>query len=253
MITVSVKAEGLDTLVKQFAAPEKQVRFASMVALNRAAFTAADATKGEMRKVFERPTPWVIGGVQYMKATKDRLVAQVDFNAWKNTAVAVEKVLDAEIKGGNRRGKRFERALQAAGVLPAGMMIVPGSAAQLDSYGNMSPGQISQVLAWFKAFGATGHKANLTAKGKSRLAKDKKSGRGFAYFALQRQRGSLLPGIYQRFQLGHGSAIKPVMIFIRPPRYAKRLDFYGVGEKIARAEFDKEFPKALDEALRTAR
>lgn len=254
MITVQVKAEGLDTLVKQFAAPEKQVRFATMVALNRAAFSGAEATKAEVRKVFDRPTPWVVGGVRYLKATKERLRAQVDFDFWGNKqGVTVAQVLAAEIQGGNRRLKRFELALQRIGVLPPGMAAVPGSAAKLDSYGNMSAGQINQILSFFRAFGEQGYKANMTAKGRAALAKGKKGAHGFAYFALTQQKNGLPPGIWQRFARGQGSTIKPVLIFVHTTRYTKRLAFYEVGQKAATEAFRREFPAALDQAMRTAR
>ena len=43
------------------------------------------------------------------------------------------------------------------------------------------------------------------------------------------------------------------MIFVNKTSYKRRLDFYGLAEKVARAEFDAQFPTMLDEAMRTAR
>lgn len=248
---------------------EKQVKHATVVALNRAAFSGMMAVKKEIGQVFNGPTPWIRNSVRYTKATKSaRLVggvsiggasvmtATIDFDAWGNKqGVTAAHILNAEIYGGKRRNKRHEVALQKAGILPAGMGIVPGDAAVLDQYGNMSAGQIVQIMSWFQAFGEQGYRSNMRDGGK-RLARDnKKTGaKGFAYFALQKPHGKLLPGVYQRFDFGKlGSAVKPVMIFVRMPSYKRRLDFYGIAARVAQAEFDKEYPIALAEAMRTAR
>jgi hypothetical protein len=67
---------------------------------------------------------------------------------------------------------------------------------------------------------------------------------------LQKRKGKLLPGIYQRFATGFGSAIKPVIVFINPPNYRKRFDFYGVGMKAARERFVESFDRYLTQMLK---
>ena len=235
----------------------KQVTFATVVALNRAAYVGAEATKDEMRKVFSSPTNWVIGGVRYVKARKDRLYSQVDFDFWGNKQqVTVEQVMKAEVYGGQRSAKRFESALRYAGVLPAGQYVVPGEAAKLDTNGNMQAGQIVQILAWFQSFQEQGYKANMTDKTKRRLGKDNKrtGAKGFQYVLIRRDnRSGLHPGIYQKITFALGSSLKPVMIFVASADYRQRLDFYGIAAKAAGQEFGRAFPIALDEAIRTAR
>ncbi|MDR1276395.1 MAG: hypothetical protein LBL72_08475 [Candidatus Accumulibacter sp.] len=256
MIEMKIDSSGLMKLKAKIVDMGKQTRFAAMRAINAAVREGAEKTKSEMRRVFDRPTPWVVGGVRYKKADKIRLEGAIDLDYWGNKqGVAVDQVLRAEIGGGGRRLKRHEIALQRAGILPRGMAIVPGDAAKKDAFGNMSAGQIVQIIAYFRVFGEQGYKANIDDKGRKRLATDKrKSGqRGFVYFALRAPRGKLPPGIYQRFQSAFGSAIKPVMIFVRAPTYRRRLDFYGVAGKAALAEFDRSFPKFFDEAMKSAK
>lgn len=255
VITVKVDTSGLLKLKSELEGKGKQVAFAASRALNAAAFKATQDTSKEIGRVFDKPTPWVLRSVRYTKATKQKLEATVDFDFWGNKqGVTVSQVLRAEISGGQRRLKRHEIALQRAGILPPGQAIVPGDAAKMDQYGNMSSGQIVQIMAWFRSFGEVGYKANMTDKTRKRLAKDKRNGqRGFAYFVLHQRHGKLLPGVYQRFDMGFGSAIKPVMIFVPLPKYRRRLDFYGLAEKSARAEFSAQFPVMLAEATRTAR
>ncbi|CAG4883801.1 conserved protein of unknown function [Georgfuchsia toluolica] len=257
MLKIKVDTSGLMRLRAEIEGKAKQVRYATMRSLNAAAYKASQDTAKEIARVFDRPTPWVLRSVRYVKATRDRLEASVDFDFWGNKqGVTVSQVLNAEIHGGGRRLKRYEVALQRAGILPAGMAAVPGAAAKMDQYGNMSSGQIVQIMAWFQSFGEQGYKANINQKGRNRLMRGSKRGAapGFAYFVLKQRQGKLLPGIYQRFNFSAwGTAVKPVMIFVRIPQYRRRLDFYGLAEKSARAEFDAQFPRQLDEAMRTAR
>lgn len=250
---IDVNIDGLDALKASLRGlSDKKIKVAAVAALNSAAYVGAEATKKAIAQAFDRPTPWVMGGVRYVKARKDKLEAMVDFDKWGNkTNVTVAKVLNAQIFGGQRKYKRHEIALQRAGILPSGMAIVPGPAALKDQYGNMPASQIVQIVSWFRAFGEQGYKANSTDKTRARLGKDKKTGaKGIQYFALQKRHGNLTPGIYQRITFAAGSAVKPVMYFVRMPTYKRRLDFYGIAEKAALAEFNREFPRYLDQLLK---
>lgn len=247
---LSVNTQGVSELKLRLAGLERKIRVATVAALNDAAYLGSRKTADAVAGVFDRPTAWVRGSVRYTKARKDKLEATIDFDKWGNkTNVTVEKVLQAEIFGGRRKLKRHEIALQRAGILPPGMAIVPGSAAQIDAYGNMAASQIVQIVSYFKAFGEQGFRANMRDGGK-RLAKDKRAGaKGFVYFLLTKRHGKLLPGIYQRFSFAAGSAIKPVMIFIRPPSYKKRLDFYEIVQRSAGPEFERAFNQYAQQFL----
>lgn len=253
---ISVKFNGLDRLRSMAQSHEKQVQYASMIAINNVAFRARDAVVDRMRQVFSNPTPWVLGGTRVKKATRATLQATVDLDFWGNKqGVSVEKILDAEIHGGLRGAKRHEVALARAGILPKGMRIVPGSAAQIDRHGNMTSAQIVQIISYFQGFGEQGYKANMGERGMASMARGKKKSgtRGFVYFALKKPHGKLLPGVYQRFDFGIGTAVKPVMIFVSRAQYRQRLDFYAVAQRVVERDIDAEFTKALAQAMRTAR
>lgn len=251
---ISIHMDFKDIITKLENVAPKQVEFAVMTTLNKAAYEASQAIRKEVGRVFDRPTAWVLGGVRYTKATRSRLLAKVHLDSWGNKqGVTVEKVLAAQIDGGARRPKRFESALSRAGVLPRGMVVIPGAAAARDAYGNMSAGQIVQILSWFKAFGEQGYSANMRDGGK-RLGRDNRrtGARGFAYFALKARRGKLAPGIYKRYQIGFGSAVKPIMIFAQKAAYRRRLDFTGVGLRAANEVIERELMAAIDRAVDTA-
>lgn len=227
-------------------------------AISRALTETAKAVKKDltalMEKEFDRPTRYTLNSLFMQGATKNNLQAVV----WlKDTggSTPASKYLGPQIYGGDRNLKRFESALKKIGILPDGMMIVPGAGAQLDQHGNMRAQQIIQILSYFRAFGQQGYSANITDKKKARIAKgSKRTGqRGFAYFAGSPGGGKLPLGIYQRFSFSWGSVLKPVMIFVKPPKYMKRYHFFEKAEQVIAIEFPKRFEEALRNALATAR
>lgn len=231
---------------------QKQVNFATRVALTRTAVKAKEAEEREMRDVFRNPTPYTLSSVYVRPATARRLEATVMLKDESTKAVPAATYLRAQIDGGKRVQKRFERALQAIGVMPRGYRAVPGGGAKLDAYGNMSRGQIVQMLAYFKAFPEGGYKANMTEAGRSRLARGSKRQAGFAYFVGRP--GDRLPlGVYQRVRFAMGTSLKPVLIFVRSAVYQERFDFKYVAELAVKREFAPQFARAFEEAKRTAR
>jgi hypothetical protein len=159
------------------------------------------------------------------------------------------------VYGGQRKLKAFERSLQRVGLLPSGMAAVPGKAARLDAYGNMSRGQITQILSYFKAFGEQGYRANITDKRKESMAKGNKRtrARGVSYFVGRPNGGRHPSGVWQKTNFGEiGSAIKPIIIFVNRPAYRKQLDVPGIAERVIRSRFASELSMAVAQARRTA-
>lgn len=247
---------------------DNKIKAATVAALNDGARAGYDAARAEMQRVFDRPTPWALGGARYVKATKQKIESSIDFDKWGNKqGVTVEKVLTAQIEGGQRKAKRHEVALRSLLAMPRDMLAVPGAGAEIDRYGNMSSGQIRQIQAFFGAAELfAGVTANSTAKTRAKLAKDNKrtGARGFEYFVVAdgtfrtwsrgdgkaQGRRRMQPGIYKRTFTGFGSAIIPVIIFVKRANYQRRFDFYGVGTSAAQKQIDISFDKYLDQMLR---
>jgi hypothetical protein len=245
-------SDAISTLTALARAGEKQVRFATRVALTKTAKKAEAAEVREMRDVFKSPTPFTLSSVFVQPATSTRLEATVKLKDASMKAVPASKYLAPQIDGGQRGLKRFEKALTGIGVMPVGYRAVPGQGARIDSYGNMSRGQIVQILAFFRAFPEMGYKANMTDKSKARLARGSKRAQGFAYFVGTP--GDRLPlGVYQRVSFARGTAIKPVLLFVRSAVYQSRFDFEYVVNKTVETEFAGEFATAFIDAQRTAR
>lgn len=234
--------------IRQLSARRDQVPFATAVALTRTAVKVKEAEYNEMRDVFDRPTPYTLNSLYSRGATKQNLEAVVWLKYDTSKGTPADKYLLPQIRGGSRPLKRFEVALRSVGALPSGYFAVPGSAAALDAYGNMKPSQIVQILSYFRAFPEAGYHANITAKRKQKLGRQ-----GIAYFVGAPGDGKLPLGVWMRRSFSHGSAIKPILIFVKSVLYAERFDFNYVAQKTVQREFSGQFSRALAEANASAR
>jgi folate-binding Fe-S cluster repair protein YgfZ len=234
-VGVNVKLD-VARLKKGLMLQQSQVRFATAVALTRTAKVAEQEIKRKIDEVFDNPTPFTRNSTYVTPATKDRLWSEVKIKDEAMKAIAPIKWLAPQ---------RSEDLLRKAGILAPGMFMVPAAGVKLDRYGNMSRGQLQQVLSQVQAQRDT--LANQTARSKRR-----NKGRS-QYFALRVQRGKLRPGIYQRFSFAHGSAVRPVFIFVKQPKYMVRLPFHAIAQKVVDAQFSYQFRKAMLMAVRTAR
>lgn len=240
----------------------RQVEIAAQRALLKTARLVREAEVAEMSKVFDRPTRWTLNSFN-VKLDKSAWSARVEVKDgyWHRA----DNYLNTQIVGGGRKEKAFELALRRRGVLPDGWRAVPGEKAVLDAYGNMSVGQIKQILSWFdSAEPHAGSTQNMGQKGRDKKRKGTRSKRGFEYFAASpghrltrrvRAVQNLQPGIYKRtfFSFvgargGRLSAIEPIIIFVKSSQYQSRLDFYGVGRRTVEENFSREFAAAFNRA-----
>lgn len=207
----------------------------------------------EMRNVFDRPTPYALGGLRIEAASPTRLDAAVMVRGKPDVSgagIPAESFLRAEIEGGARRQKKSEVALQKAGVLPMGWRTVPGQGARLDGFGNMSRGQIVQILSYFQAFPVDkGYRANSTVATRTRLKKGTKRKLGFEYIAVAPGVKGLRPGVWERVALGAGRGVRPILLFVKATAYRKRLDFFGVVNRSVDANLGTQFDRELSKAI----
>jgi hypothetical protein len=256
MIQITVKSD-LEATVSQWARViGDQMPYATALALTRTAKAAKTEVERQLPSLIDRPTPYTMRGFRLYPATKRKLLAEVDFRESFGTGTHARDYLAPLVYGGPRKMKAFEKSLQRTGLLPAGHGAVPGSAAKIDAHGNMSRGQIVQILSYFKAFGEQGYSANVTDQRKAALAKGRRrtGQRGISYFVGRPGNGRLPLGVWQRTSFGAlGSAIKPVVLFVTQPRYRQQVDVPGIAQRVVQQRFAEELRKAIDQAQRTAR
>jgi hypothetical protein len=250
VISISVK-HNIDEVMLSLRNTHVKTNQAAAWAINETLVKAKDETVAEMRRVFQAPTPWTLNSMRVRRAGPNKLEGTIYFRDEAGKGTPAAKYIQHQIAGGSRQMKRFERALRALLVLPDGYVAVPGDAAVIDAYGNMSVGQIKQILSYFNASEMkSGYTANTTAAKRERMRRGTKTKRGIEYFVGRPGNGRLPFGIYQRITqfARHGdsaSAIKPLLIFLKGAHYQRRLDFNGVIDRAIAKHWNVEFRRAL--------
>ena len=204
---------------------QEQSRFASAQALDRTAAGVKDDITAALPRVFKSVVPFTSRALYVSRATKSSLTAAV---AAKPKQAAY---LYREIVGGPR-DPAIEKLF--AGVLPAGMFIVPTEFSKVTSQGKVS-------LAWAR-------KLVTELVGSTSLVKKRRRVATPIPFIVVGD-SKLHPGIW----ITQGAKTVPLLLFVKQPRYAKRFSFYELARESAQRRFPDEFRKALREAMASAR
>ncbi|WP_145517787.1 hypothetical protein [Yersinia mollaretii] len=211
----------------------REIPFALALSATRTAQRAQAAIKQEISRVFDRPTPWILNSTYVLAASKKDPRAVVYAREWGGTPAPT--TLTPQIEGGQRSYKRSEGHLRNAGYLPNGWQVAPGPGVRKDKYGNISRGQIQQILSGLRAH----HDPQQNMK----------SGQRSEYFVVRPgQRSALQPGVWLRV----GRQPSLVLTFISPPVYQQRLDWYGVAQRAGETYLLDELTKAVDDILSKA-
>lgn len=252
MLTIKLDTSAITATLQ---ATQGKIERCTAIALTKTAQHAQKAVIAKMPQVFDRPTPFTLRGTRVKPANykTGRMQASVEFKTDVSKGTPAEKYLEAEVFGGRRRLKRFEVALQRIGVLPAGMMVAPGSAVALDAFGNIPARVIVQTLSYLQAFGEQGYRANTTAEKRAKLKKHTRTRDGWELFVVRAgekpRRGgkALQPGIWRRRIItGFGSSIQPWMMFIQAPTYRTRLPLDQIRDQAVAENFSNEFNQAFN-------
>lgn len=237
-------------------------RFAAAMAtaLSRTAVAVRQAEEHEILDVFDRPTPYTQRAIYSQPATAQNLEARVGVKDgyFAASGRAPVSYLRWQIGGGLRTQTGFERALVRGGAMDGGDRAVPGRFARLDAYGNMSRGQMAQILSQLRiADTQAGSTRNLPRLAFDDNARERRRKQGSIRRAYQRAggefvafpygRGKLRPGIYQIRATAFGRADpKPVVVFVGKAQYeAGRFDFFHAGDLAARRTLGPEVDRAL--------
>lgn len=228
--------------LRQIDANRKQQRVAAAIALTKTVKAAVPKQYDEMRRVFDRPTRYTLNSLHIRPATPSRLVAEVGLKD-RTSGTPAAKFLDPQIQGGARRQKGFERLLSRAGVLRQGWLAVPARGARLDAHGNVSRGQLVQILSVLRAFSNVGFNANITERSRAKNRKPRDYFVSGPVVAAKAANGGRLPfGIYERKGRSH---IVSVFLFVSAVRYRKRYRFQEINEAVYHAVFPRVFQAEL--------
>lgn len=255
---LTIDTKSLQRTLDQLAHMPRQMRSAGALALTETAKRVKEAEIAEMRDSFDRPTNYTLGSVFVRGAISQRPVAIVGIkdNIFGQGRPAIQW-LRWQIYGGLRSLTGYENLLVGAGLMRGTDRAVPGRFARLDAYGNISRGQIVQILSQLRIDTTYGSTRSLPRfafddRGRDRRAKKARiklayKNAGGQYIALPDGRGRLQPGIYQVRSTAFGRTDpKPVLIFVPKATYEPgRFDFHYVAQQA----INKHFPAELRAAV----
>lgn len=227
-----------------------QIPFATSYAINKTAQRAQIELSREMVRVFDNPTRYTLNGTFIVPSTVKRLYATIKMkDEGGKRSVPADKFITPNVKGGPRRLKGFERALERSGLLPNGWYAVPTRAAPRDQHGNVPSGVIVQMLAQLQSLQYGNETATSRKRRERKLVKQGLT--VYRYFAVlpgRERNRHLAPGIYERFN----NQIRPVFVYTqRAPRYRPRFDFDAVIQRTYDRTFNQYMTEGFNVALRT--
>jgi hypothetical protein len=216
--------------------------FAVSLAINQTLDEAVHYNRNHMKKVFDRPTPYTLNGLQRKKTNKKKLpmVGRLEFKEFAGKGTPASKYLTPQIEGGGRRTKRHERRLSAVGILPQGKMTAPARDAPLNQYGNLTGAEYTKMLSQLQALGE---------QSMTRVSKMKKRSTFKGYYVAKNSAKQPV-GIRKRISKNKSQKI---LSFIDPPNYSPRYDFYDLNRLFMDRTFKKRINQTLAFAIRTAK
>lgn len=247
MLTVRVSGDFAAAKRALSAYEPARLHKAAAAAINKTAEQGRAEARVLMARTFDRPTPYALGAVRVVNAKAGDLTGEVTLHGLPGgRGVSAHKFLGPEIAGGPRRDKASERRLKRAGVMPEGYQMVPGGGVQLDAYGNVPIKTVLQVLSWFQTYSAKGDRGrNLSAKTMERRRRGTRSQRGYEYFIVWDRRAGLHPGIWKRTFTGLGSAITPILMYVRPAKYRPIYEFPQTVDRVVKRDFGENLRQML--------
>ena len=243
MSTIKVSIDAKAVRAQLTSLQQRQMPFALALTVTRLAGRVQNGLIDEMGRRFDRPTTYTLSSTYKTMATKASPTAEVGMKAEPNgkARLGMADVLGHQFSGGARRHKALEGWLAKAGYLSAGEYVAPGSRATLDASGNMSRGQVQQILSQLGAGPDAAQSKTTSSRSKKNV---KRAG------VLFWSRGGRLPrGVWMR----DGRNVRPILMVVSAPSYTQRIDLPALAQGIVDKHKDREYVDALVYALKTAR
>lgn len=222
----------------------RQYPFAVASALTKTAGDVQAAIYDEQRSRFDRPTPYTMKALFIKKATPQNQTAEVAVKdrLYSKTSRSPADILGHQYYGGQRKRKAIEVYATRAGLIGPSEFLVPSEYAKKDAWGNMSRGQVAQIMSQIRI--GIDQYQYATKSSRSKL-NQKKAG---AYFWSRG--GHLARGVWLR---DGRFEVVPVLMVESTVTYRQLIDVQGIGQRTAARTFDANFAASWRRALATAR
>jgi len=228
-----VVQHNIDSVIANLTGQQRQVAYATAVALTRTAAAIKDALPAELERVFDRPTPFTKRGIYLKAARRDSLTAEVGFMTRQASYLRIQT--EGGVRQPTARGIRL-----------------PGNI-ELNAFGNIPRGLTDKL----KAAAKDGTLGNAVMRRLGVAARDRRKGAAPIQLFYGKPAGSRWDkapvGIYRRVPGKPGKLIPVIVFEDTPAKYKKRLDLDRFAAPIVQREFNAQFDRALRDALATAR
>lgn len=212
-----------------------QLPFALSRALNDTAHDLASVhLPAAMRRDFDRPSRFTLNAFRFDRATKRQLTVVV----LPKDRIGSRHYLYVQTEGGARPQTGLERLL-AARLRYAGQIVsvTPAAGMRLDAHGNMSRGQLNQIVSAIQAQRDTGNNTSAASRARHR---------GRSQYFVPREGSRLSAGVWERTASGQ---LRKVLHFTAvAPRYERRFKFVETAERRAMSAFPSHLSRRLQEA-----
>ncbi len=249
---IKVDITGMDAAILAIKNGEKHARFVTMRTMNDLAFTMMREGRARLEQVLDRPTPYTTTSWRVKKmAKKDDLTMGVGMSDWLSDkqSLGADTKLWHHFVGGQRSRKGLESRMQRIGLLGTGEYLVQGDGARVNSFGNMSPGQVAQIFSQLRLQTESGYDSQPTGSKRSKRAVAK-AGKIFWSKGDSSSRQNSLPrGVWMRDKNG----LNALLIAVSKTRYRRRFDLDKFGAFITKRDLDDLFKKHWQKAIETAR
>lgn len=223
-----------------------QIPRAGVLALNKAVFEGSQELKRQSISRFNNPVPLTQNSFLYKKATEETLEARIFVRDDVPKGNSPSRYLAPQIYGGLHYRTRFQKALgytpnpeDGSPILaPNRIMIPTGSpAVRRNQYGNMSPGQYTQILSSVRGESSAGNKVVRAGRGRNKTAT--------RYFYVSqemlddqyRNLKSRSPGIF----MYRNGTLSKVLTESRLPNYSAKFPFFDIASNAVQTEFTRNF------------
>lgn len=240
-ISPTFKVRGWQAVTSMLNRMEKQSRFGIARAITKTAKDVERQLKQEMATKTDRPTPYFLKSTFVQPATQQLLVARVGLKdrIFGKNSIASAEMFGHHFQGGARVPKALELYLRRAGLLGGNEFVVPGAGARLDAFGNMSRGQVQQVMSQLRV-GLDPYAWSSN----SRRSKRNVQLAGRMFWARGNARdGHLKRGAY--IDMGPPVGLRPLLVVVRTPSYTRRFDL----PKLAATTIAKTWKENLNVSL----
>lgn len=238
MVTIS---HNVDEVIRALDDVEKrQIPQALVWAYNDMAYDVLRGVQDDMGQRFDRPTRFAKNAFMVLRATKQKLVAEVK----ERPDVGRKHFLKIQEAGGQRPRTAMETAFNTRMAFAGHIQsVIPAAAALRDAFGNWSAGERNRVMSAVRAQSDRHMNSPRAAKVRSRSTKQ---------FFVPRPGSRLSSGVWKR--TSKKAKIRKVLHFSqRVPAYKPRLGFVDGAYNRVNKNFPGYFARSFQKALNSAR